>query len=68
MIKSLVVKLKFSDFTQTTVERASAQVDTELLEVLLQEGFSRAGEKPVRLLGVGVKLADEEDSQQLEMF
>ena len=67
-IKSLVVKLKFSDFTQTTVERGAVQVESELLEVLLQEGFSRAGNKPVRLLGVGVKLSDEEDSQQLEMF
>ena len=67
-IKSLVVKLKFSDFSQTTVERAATQMDNELLDSLLDEGFTRAGNKPVRLLGVGVKLSDEVNEKQLEMF
>ncbi|WP_026292602.1 DNA polymerase IV [Rubritalea marina] len=67
-IKSLVVKLKFADFTQTTVERAASTIDSHLLDVLLEEGFARAGAKGVRLLGVGVKLADEEEVRQLEMF
>ncbi len=67
-IKSLVVKLKFSDFTQTTLEKAATQVNNELLESLLKEGFIRAGNQPVRMLGVGVKLSDQENEQQLEMF
>ncbi|MEO1855896.1 MAG: DNA polymerase IV, partial [Rubritalea sp.] len=67
-IKSVVVKLKFADFTRTTIEKASARVDATLAETLLIEGFARGGGKAVRLLGVGIRLADEEDEMQLEMF
>ncbi len=67
-MKSLVVKLKFSDFTQTTIERATKETSEELCRALLIEGWKRGGQKSVRLLGVGVKLADDEDDdQQLEM-
>lgn len=67
-IKSLVVKLKFADFTQTTVERCIADFDPQAASVLLEEGYARGLGKAVRLLGVGVRLADEGDEQQLEMF
>ena len=67
-IKSLVIKIKFADFTRTTIERATQQLDESLAESLLYDGHQRGGGKSVRLLGVGVRLADEEDEQQLEMF
>lgn len=67
-IKSLVVKLKFADFTQTTVEKASHEVDVSLAESLLYEGFERGGGKSVRLLGLGIRLAEEDNEKQLEMF
>ena len=67
-IKSVVVKLKFADFTRTTIEKATTQVDESLAEALLVDGFARGGGKLVRLLGVGIRLADEEDETQLEMF
>lgn len=67
-IKSLVVKLKFNDFTQTTIEKAILDFDQQSAEQLLIEGFARGAGKAVRLLGVGVRLADEEDEKQLEMF
>jgi len=67
-IKSVVVKLKFDDFTRTTIEKASTKVDISLAEALLIDGHARGGGKSVRLLGVGIRLADEEDETQLEMF
>ncbi len=67
-IKCIVVKLKFSDFTQTTIERAAKETSLELCRELLLEGWKRGGQKSVRLLGVGVKLAeDDSDDQQMEM-
>ncbi len=55
-ITKIFVKLKFNDFTRTTVERAGLPLSLENLRVLLEEGFARTG-KSVRLLGVGVRFA-----------
>lgn len=49
------VKVKFHDFEQTTVEMLSSTVDSENFRKLVIEGFLR-GDKPVRLLGVGIRL------------
>ncbi len=64
VIKSAVVKLKFADFTQTTIERATERPSIELARELLLEGWRRGGQKSVRLLGVGLKLADPEPESQ----
>lgn len=53
------VKLKFNDFTQTTIEQRIISYDETLFDDLLVEGFSR-GRKPVRLLGIGYRLNDKE--------
>lgn len=58
IIKAIVVKLKFADFTGTTIERATDKPSIELARELLLEGWSRGGQKSVRLLGVGIKLVD----------
>lgn len=65
-IHNLFVKLKFSDFQQTTVERVSTQIDLLILRQLIQEGFSRKG-SPVRLLGIGVKLKAEAVSDSIQL-
>jgi DNA polymerase-4 len=57
-IQNLFVKLKFNDFQQTTVERVSSKIDLDILRQLMQEGFARQG-IPVRLLGVGIRLKQE---------
>lgn len=67
-IKSLVVKLKFSDFSSTTIEKASNKIDSDIAEVLLEEGVKRGAGKAVRLLGLGIRFAEEGDEKQLEMF
>lgn len=67
MIKAIVVKLKFADFTQTTIERATDKPSIELARELLLEGWRRGGQKSVRLLGVGIKLADPEPQSQPQL-
>ncbi|MFM1895853.1 MAG: hypothetical protein RLZZ385_927 [Pseudomonadota bacterium] len=49
------VKIKFNNFLSTTVERVSGDTDMKNYQELLAEGFPR-GNRPVRLLGVGVRL------------
>ncbi|MCW8885636.1 MAG: DNA polymerase IV [Motiliproteus sp.] len=65
-----VVKVKFDDFVQTTVEHQTLTVDEPIYRKLLQQGFERAS-RPVRLLGVGVRLKDlqfDQDFRQLNLF
>lgn len=68
-IHSLVVKLKFHDFQQTTVEHTSKQIDLTILHQLIQVGFSRKN-MPVRLLGIGIKLKEKNllEDLQLSLF
>ena len=56
-VAKIFVKLKFNDFTRTTVERAGLQLSLGNFQTLLHEGFARTG-KPVRLIGVGVRFAE----------
>ncbi|HEY0369157.1 MAG TPA: DNA polymerase IV [Chthoniobacterales bacterium] len=68
-ITKIFVKLKFSDFTRTTVERAGLEPTLDEFRVLLAEGWARTG-KPVRLLGVGVRFAEvpDPDAAQLALL
>ncbi|WP_252176065.1 DNA polymerase IV [Endozoicomonas sp. 4G] len=68
------VKVKFNDFTQTTleemVEREDQTPEAHFRELLIR-AWQRGRNKPVRLLGVGVRLLDLRTSgqmQQLELF
>jgi DNA polymerase-4 len=56
-ITKIFVKLKLNDFTRTTAERAGLAPTLEEFRSLLAEAFARTG-KPVRLIGVGVRLAE----------
>ena len=69
------VKVKFGDFTQTTMEELCALSDKEPFSVkpferLMTKAWER-GEKSVRLLGAGVRLHDlkaRETATQLDLF
>lgn len=50
------IKIKFNDFVLTTVEMLSGNTAPENFMELCKQGFSR-GNRPVRLLGMGVRLA-----------
>lgn len=62
------VKVKFHDFTQTTLEQVGAGLELDDYAGLLENAFAR-GAKPVRLIGVGVRLIDTRgDFEQLRLF
>ncbi len=68
-IKTFFVKVKFSDFKATTVERGLTELNEENFRALLEEGVKRRN-LPVRLLGLGVRLKTKdkkENSQQLSL-
>ncbi|HAT1803253.1 TPA: DNA polymerase IV [Legionella pneumophila] len=65
-IHNLFVKLKFNDFQQTTIERVMDKLDFIVLRQLIQEGFARRG-MPVRLLGIGIKLKQENTYQSIQL-
>jgi len=67
-VRSLVVKLKFSDFRRTTAERAHPEIDRTIFKALLVEADSRSDGKPARLLGVGVRFHDIAEAEQMELF
>ncbi len=56
-IHKLFVKLKFADFSRTTVERVGDRPLIEHYRQLLAEGFGR-NTQSVRLLGLGVRFAE----------
>lgn len=74
-IQKLYVKIRFADFHHTTVERGSKTLDVHLFSELMETGFLRS-QQPVRLLGLGVRLAEErvdrasmqERASQLPLF
>lgn len=49
------VKVRFNDFTTTTLERSGQQFSLACFKYLLEMAWLR-GKKPVRLLGVGIRL------------
>ena len=62
------VKVKFHDFTQTTLEQTGVGRSREDYAALLTSAYAR-GNKPVRLLGVGVRLIDRRSGfEQLHLF
>ena len=70
-IKNLQVKLKFSDFTQTTIERAGADLELDIRRIAPSRlGAWQAGQG-IRLLGLGVALQDagyRTEDHQLRLF
>jgi DNA polymerase IV len=68
-VKAVFVKIRFADFTRTTVERAGIPLRMESFLTLLREGVGRKA-LGVRLLGLGVRFEEETLSRatQLELW
>jgi len=64
-IKNNVIKLKFADFSQTTVERSSPTIHAQTFKKLLNEAWKRGGGKPVRLLGAGLRFSPPDPNLEL---
>jgi len=66
------VKIRFSNFESTTLESLLPASTTTLpsaksFALLMEQAWQR-GQRPVRLLGVGIRLKAREDAQQLGLF
>ncbi len=63
------VKLKFADFTKTTMESVNTELTLETCRDLLKQAWLRY-KKPVRLIGIGVRFKDMQapSLQQLALF
>jgi DNA polymerase IV len=68
-VKSVFVKIRFADFSRTTVERAGLPLKIESFLKLLRVGLERK-QLEVRLLGLGVRFIEESpaSASQLELF
>ena len=71
LVTKQFIKMKFNDFSATTVERQMvAGLPTESFDYLCDQAWERGG-RPVRLLGIGVRFVDTREQQsamQLELF
>ncbi|WP_133178595.1 DNA polymerase IV [Shewanella decolorationis] len=65
-IHKQVVKLKFSDFKQTTIEHRSHDISVMLFYELLAQAIGRQEGRGIRLLGVAVGLADKSPIVEVE--
>lgn len=63
----LFVKIRFADFSRTTAECGGDVIDAARCHQLLASAFARR-RRPVRLLGVGVRLAEPVAVRQMELF
>ena len=60
LVDKAFVKLKFNDFTTTTVERVGTKAIESDYQKLLVEGWERQ-KRPVRLIGLGVRLIERDE-------
>jgi len=67
-IQKLGVKVKFSDFHQTTKEYTFSDYNEAMFICLLHEAISRGDGKKVRLLGVHIGLNNEKEQHQQYAF
>ena len=70
LVVKIFVKIKFADFSQTTIERSGSRLVAVEYQQLCRDAYARK-ESPVRLLGVGVRFVDLREDQpfdQLDLF
>ncbi|WP_043526324.1 DNA polymerase IV [Litchfieldella xinjiangensis] len=65
-IDKLFVKVRFEDFSLTTLETSGQRIEAGTFANLLSQAWQRAS-RPVRLLGVGVRLTPADRQRQLAL-
>ncbi len=58
VVNKQVVKLKFNDFKQTTIEQRSDEISVNVFYQLLEQALLRSQGRGIRLIGVSIGLAD----------
>lgn len=66
-IHKLNIKIRFKDFKQTTVECRGSALNQEKFAELIGIGYQRR-QLPVRLLGIGIGIAEKPVLSQLDLF
>jgi DNA polymerase-4 len=66
-IQKLYVKIRFDDFSKTTVECRGSALDEAVFAQLLETGYLRR-RRPVRLLGLGARVNESSPDLQLGLF
>lgn len=66
--KKLGIKLKFDDFSQTTLERTAEGLSYERFLKLLHQIFSRRNERKIRLVGLSVHFPEKRVNNQLNLW
>lgn len=66
--KKLGIKLKFNDFSQTTLERTTEGLTFERFEPLLEQIWQRLQGRSVRLIGISVHFPEEKIKKQLNFW
>ncbi|WP_411991818.1 DNA polymerase IV [Agarivorans sp. DSG3-1] len=67
-MNKLGVKVKFADFQQTTKEKQCQQIDETTLLELFNEALARGKGKAVRLIGLHIGLAPEQQNQSPQLI
>ncbi len=65
--KTLFVKIRFNDFTTTTLQAPGTQADETAYKRLLSRAWQR-GKRPVRLIGIGLQFNPPDTPEQLRLF
>ncbi len=65
--KGMQIKLKFHDFQQTTAAGSARGLDPSVIEAALCVAFERAKGRRIRLVGISVQLANNEQLKQLSL-
>lgn len=66
--RKLGIKLKFSDFSQTTLERATHGLSQRAFLDLLQQIWTRCNGRAVRLIGLSVHFPQQNVTKQLNLW
>ncbi|MGQ4877098.1 DNA polymerase IV [Billgrantia sp. LNSP4103-1] len=65
-IAGTFVKVRFDDFSLTTLDSRGGQPNAETFAALMEQAWARR-QRPVRLLGVGVRLVPDDARRQLSL-
>ncbi|MDG6881322.1 DNA polymerase IV [Phocoenobacter uteri] len=66
--KKLGVKLKFDDFTQTTLEKTTEGVTKAYFVDLLSQIWERRENRKIRLIGISVQVPEQKVTKQLNLW
>lgn len=67
-LKKLGIKLKFDDFSQTTLDRTTEGISLERFNELLHQIWERRKGRNIRLIGLHVYFPTEQHSTQLDLW